>query len=97
MTSDVLALTIALHDAAALLGRVDEPRWSAGLAALATRLEDSDEPQDRREALADLLGLYAGVGSLNDLVLQDAAGVRQEQAELERLKSRIFELAHGAL
>ncbi len=54
-------------------------------------------PDRTRDVVGTSSGLYAGMGGFSDLVLQDEAGVRPEQAELDRRRDAIFELARSAL
>ena len=82
-----------LDQAAQLVGDVDEPQWSSGLSRLARRLRAATDAETHHEVVEDVLSIYAGMGSFNDLVLQDATGVRPEQAELDRLRHSIHEAA----
>ncbi len=91
--NDLAALAAELERTAELLRRAGEPRWADGLDGLGARCR-ADRPRD---VVGDVLGLHAGMGSFSDLVLQDEAGVRPEQAELDRRRDAIFELARSAL
>ena len=91
--SELAPLAVELQRTADLLRGAGEPRWADGLARLGARCR-TDRPRD---VVGDVLGLYAGMGSFSDLVLQDEAGVRPEQQELDRRRDAVFELARRAL
>lgn len=82
---------------AQLLAGADEPRWSQSMSRLAERAAATPGSAERREVIREVLSLYGGMGSFNDVVLQDARGVLPEQPELDQLRSRLFETARGEL
>lgn len=75
----------------------DEPRWSGGLSRLAQRLRAASAAETHHEVVKDVLSIYAGIERFDDLVLQDAAGVRPEDRELDRLRRSIYEAATEAV
>ena len=93
-----------LTDVAGLLRRLQEllvtggePRWAQSLGGLAAAAEGATDDADRRAVVTQVLGLYGGMGSFSDVVLQDRDGVLPEQQELQQLRTRLFEAAREAL
>lgn len=74
-----------------------EPRWAESMARLNERAEEATSTHEAREVVSDVLSLYAGMGSFNDLVLQDRTGVLPEQRELSRLRALLYEEASACL
>ncbi|PZG51345.1 hypothetical protein C1I98_08960 [Spongiactinospora gelatinilytica] len=82
----------------ALLNETGEPglaREPAGLAA-AVRVSGPTQTSVRRSS-GKILRMYGGMGSLQDIVLQNAAGVLPENAEFDRLRRALFALARSGL
>ena len=85
----------ALHEACTILGRHGENWW-------ASRLEDVLPLIQRRDSrgLKQLLGMYGGMGSINDLLIMRANGHQVSEAEedivnaaLRSCLDRVHELA----
>ncbi|MFK5634232.1 DUF6966 domain-containing protein [Ornithinimicrobium sp. LYQ103] len=91
MTLDRVAELV--QQLADLLGRVGEGAAARGMQALATEARSATSEADRRTVVRKTLALYRGMGSLQDLVLQNSVGVRPEQAELDALRSALFDEA----
>ena len=91
----LLALLLRLAE---LLDHAGEARTSAVLRHLADGLEgQSPGTEGRRAVVRQILRLYGGMGSFQDLVLQDAGGVRPEQRDLQSLRHQLFEEARTEL
>lgn len=74
-----------------------EPRWATSMARLHEHARGAASPEQAREVLGDVLSIFAGAGSLNDLVIQDGAGVLPEQRELSRLSAELYAEARAGL
>lgn len=74
----------------ALLESVEEAAIARTLRNLAARWEDADNPESQREVVGRLLALYAGMGSFQDLVVQNANGLLPEQSRLEALRRALY-------
>lgn len=83
----------SLRALSSLLHRTGEPRWAALLGSLAEEAAAPRPADERRQLLVTVLGLYRGMGGLDDLVLQDASGVRTEQPALDDLRRKLHEQA----
>lgn len=79
----------SLRALSSLLHRAGEPRWAALLGSLAEEAAAPRPADERRQLLVTVLGLYRGMGGLDDLVLQDASGVRPEQSTLDDLRRKL--------
>lgn len=87
-----------LKSLALLLSNTGEARWSEMLSSIRSDLSASRGDPDREQAaVRDILSLYGGMGSFQDLVLQDSRGVRPEQQEFDQLRNLLFEGARAAL
>lgn len=64
------------------------PDWAASLGSLAAQMD-----VDPVRACATIVGMFGGMGSLNDLVLyKGGTPPRQENQELDALRSKLFSL-----
>ena len=72
---------------AALLSDYNEKQWAAALTRFTARAADN-------EVKRDILRLYGGTGSLNDIVLHcaDTTRMRDDNTEFDRLRTELFEL-----
>src|SRR5512133_2364412 len=86
-------LSALLVRLARLLDRAQEQRWAQSMWQLADAAAAASGTQERQEVVRRVLALYGGMGSFNDVVLQDERGVMPEQVELDELRSRLFETA----
>jgi hypothetical protein len=85
----LLAMQKKLKRMALLLNIGGYPDWANGLAELANKIDMSPDM-----ARTELLGLYGGMGSLNDLVLyKNGALLFDENEELDRLRTEVFDFA----
>jgi hypothetical protein len=83
---------------ASLLAQAKEPRWSSRLSAIADAFNASrDSHAQRKNVIRETLSLYGGMGSFQDLVLQDSRGVRPEQRDFDMYRHQLFELARAEL
>lgn len=82
-----------------LLSSAGEPVWAQRLMTIAGVMAAARGDRDRRQtAIRRILELYrSGMGGFQDLVLQDCHGIREEQQEFGRLRSRLFEEARARL
>ena len=87
---DVEALLVAMRALEqCLAGRSDA--WADHVRRAADEVAQSDAHGVQR-----FLGLFGGMGSLNDLVLhRDGKPLAAENDELRRLRTRAWELAHA--
>lgn len=66
--------------------------------ALANAVEASSGDDVGRQGLVrEILGLFGGMGSFQDMVLQDASGVLPQQDEFDRLRTELFQQARREL
>lgn len=86
-----------LERLATLLGHAGEGRWERSLQSLAAQWTAAANPEQRQQVIRAVLGMYGGMGSFSDVVLQDAGGVRPEMAEFHSLRSRLWEIAQDHL
>ncbi|QYM90832.1 MULTISPECIES: DUF6966 domain-containing protein [Dickeya] len=85
----LLVIQSKLKRMALLLNVGGYPDWANGLAELSDRLLFSPE-----EVRTELLGLYGGMGSLNDLLLyKNGALLFDENKEFDSLRTEVFDLA----
>ncbi|MES2887971.1 MAG: hypothetical protein V4739_08145 [Pseudomonadota bacterium] len=88
MTND-LQIKSTLGRMAELLQAGGHPDWGVSLQNLAVLMDD-----DPARACASIVGMFGGMGSLNDLVLyRNGMPLRQENQELDDLRSKLFALA----
>jgi len=77
------------------LGRMSEllqagghPDWASSLKKLIAQVDD-----DPTRACATIVGMFGGMGSLNELVFyKGGIPLRQENQELDDLRSKLFSL-----
>ena len=87
-----------LNDLVVLLSGANQRTYSRGISSIHDALRDSQGDRAREQAvIREILALYGGMGSFQDLVLQDSDGMRPEQDEFDRLRHRLFEEARAAL
>jgi hypothetical protein len=87
-----------LSDLVVLLSDAHQSRYSRGISSIHDALRDAQGDHAREQTvIRQILSLYGGMGSFQDLVLQDSNGVRPEQDEFDRLRHRLFEEAWAAL
>lgn len=86
-----------------LLEGVGEPfaSYADGLRRLDLQVEEArhrDSPELLQYAVRDILGLYGGMGSFADLILQTPQGAAlPEQREFYALQNQLFEAARDEL
>lgn len=84
-----------------LLAEAGEDYWSRKLQLIRDELSDihANQEMDRRsqDIVREILSLFGGMGSLQDLVLQNPRGVMQEQLKFDHLRDRLFDEARNAL
>lgn len=86
-----------LASLAELLNRCDEGPWATRLGGLAADLAAAGDGPEREHVVRAVLRLYGGMGSFSDLVLQDRAAPRPEQATFDRMRTELFERARDEL
>lgn len=80
-----------LEKAARLLNMYNRPEWAEKLEHYARRL-----PQDTDYVLSQIMSLYGGTGSLNDIVLYDNGKLLfEENNELDSLLTAIHDRCAG--
>ena len=73
-----------------LLSQHGEPEWAKALCRFQVQIEDDDS-----NGRYNLRGLFGGMGSLNDVVLQkNARPLFSENDELAALREQLFEPIH---
>lgn len=100
MTAEIAhhGLLEVLSDLVLLLSDANQIRYARGISSVHDALRDAQGDRAREQAvIREILSLYGGMGSLQDLVLQDSNGVRSEQDEFDRLRHRLFEETRAAL
>lgn len=71
------------------LGELDD--WARALEGVRDELQGNPDA-----AIAKVLSMYGGMGSLNDLVLyKDGQVLAQENDELDALRSRLYKLSRA--
>ena len=86
--TNYLEIKSTLSRMAELLQAGGHPDWAVSLRNLAVQVDD-----DPARACATIVGMFGGMGSLNDLVLyQGGIPLRQENQELDDLRSKLFSL-----
>jgi hypothetical protein len=89
--TDYLEIKLTLARMSELLQAGGLPDWAASLNSLVAQLDD-----DPVRACATIVGMFGGMGSLNDLVLyQGGVPLRQENQELDDLRSKLFSLTRA--
>lgn len=68
-----------------------QARWAGLFAHLAEDAAAAGTESEGREVLQRIGQLFGGMGSFNDLVLQDRQGVRPEQQRLDALRTALYE------
>ena len=86
--TNYLEIKSALGRMAELLQAGGHPDWALALEKLIAQVDD-----DPSKACATIVGMFGGMGSLNDLVLyKGEVPLRQENQELDDLRSQLFSL-----
>lgn len=91
-----------------LLATTGETGWSRSFAQIALQLEQARQleqaqqpgeagPGARQEVVRGILHNYGGMGSFNDVVLQNSSGVLPEQHRLDQLRSELYQQAVSEL
>ena len=74
-----------------LLQDANEPAWIPAIEQrIATFTAVEPGTADYQDAIRDALNLFGGMGSFQDIVLQDQSGVLRQQQELGRLRHELF-------
>lgn len=85
---DVLRL---LQSVLSVLESTNEGQWSKAFQRQILRLSAATAgTSEYRQAIRDCLRLYGGMGSFQDLVLQDINGVLPQQQDLDRYRRELF-------
>lgn len=85
------AIEKTLLELAALLESVDEVRMAESSRRLASEIREARGKDAYQTAVREVMRLFGGMGSFQDVVLQTREGVRPEQGEFERLRDRLFQ------
>jgi hypothetical protein len=80
-----------LLELAALLDSVGEVRLAETPRTLASHISEARGEDEYQSAVREVIRLFGGMGSFQDVVLQTRNGVRPEQAEFARLRDRLFQ------
>lgn len=86
LLATVLRLVFLLHQEGEIL-------WSESLLRIAIRIADSGSDEQMQSVARELLSVFGGMGSFNDLVLQNERGVSPENQELDLLRAEMFKVA----
>lgn len=66
------------------------PQWAAGLKGFHDKIE-----QDPHGTVSDILAVFGGMGSLNDIVLyRDGLLLAKETSEFHLLSLKLYDLCH---
>lgn len=88
--NNLVEIQNTLHAIIQLLKVGGEKNWERALAALAIQMET-----DADTTFSQLLTLFGGMGSFNDVVLHvNGVPLIEENNELARLRSKLFDLCH---
>jgi hypothetical protein len=87
------SIETTLLELAALLESVDEVRLAETPRMLASHISEARGEDEYKTAVREVIRLFGGMGSFQDVVLQTGKGVRPEQAEFARLRDRLFQEA----
>ncbi len=79
-----------LREIQELVAACGQERWASMFAHLAEDAAEATAGTGQREVLQRIGELYGGMGSFNDLVLQDRQGVRPEQRRLDTLRTDLY-------
>lgn len=80
-----------LRSILALLTTANETRWIPAIQQRIARFVAVDlDMTEYQDAIRDGLKLFGGMGSFQDLVLQNESGVTADQPELSRLRHELF-------
>lgn len=90
-------LVDVLDRLAQLLDRAREPRWAQSMSQLKDAAMATSGTPERQDVVRRILAFYGGMGSFNDVVLQNERGVMPEQGEFDELRSQLFEVARDEL
>jgi hypothetical protein len=85
------AIEKTLLELAAVLESVDEVRLAETPRTLAAHLSEANGEDEYQTAVREVIRLFGGMGSFQDVVLQTGKGVRPEHAEFARLLDRLFQ------
>jgi hypothetical protein len=77
----------SVRDLASLRGQYGETKWAPRFGALAGSIERGEV--DSHEAAQQVLGMYGGMGSLNDVVIHIGNGHRVIEAEMGPANDRL--------
>lgn len=80
-----------LQEIQELVEACGQARWAGLFAHLAGDATAAGTESERRDVLHRIGQLFGGMGSFNDLVLQDRQGVRPEQQRLDALRTDLYE------
>lgn len=85
---NTLEIKLTLVRMSELLHLGGYPDWSTSLKSLSDRAENKPD-----ETCATVVGMFGGMGSLNDLVLyKGSLPLRQENEELDTLRAKLYSL-----
>lgn len=80
-----------LQSIVSILNSSGDTRWLSAIERQVSRFRAAQPGTDEyRDAVRDALRMFGGMGSFQDLVLQNATGVLPEQRELDRAGHDLF-------
>jgi mannitol-1-phosphate/altronate dehydrogenase len=81
-----------------LLKKADETEWESYFKKVFSEIENAKNKDTANQIARDILGLFGGMASFNDLILsKNAKMLIKENDELKRLKNKIFKIASNML
>lgn len=87
-----------LRSIVAILTRANETRWIPVIEKRITAFNGVHSDTTKyQEAVRETLRLYSGMGSFQDLVLQNEKGVLPEQGDLAKLRHDLFMVLRAEL
>jgi hypothetical protein len=86
-----------LLDISALCTRVGETRTAESMDRLAHAVRAASSQSEYQRAVREVLQLFGGMGSFQDLVLQTREGVLPGQKDLDGLRAKLFQEARREL
>lgn len=92
-TTDMTEIKYILDNIIEVLSSVDEPDWLRVLQSFRERAE-LPTIREKESLLSDIIRIYGGMGSFNDLVLYKNDEIMiNETTHLDELRRRLFEIA----
>ncbi len=81
-----------LDEIISVLSVAGESNWNSAMKNFRSRCDSVSNSADQKELIADLIRIFGGMGSFNDLVLYNQGNLMQrETIQLDSLRTKLFE------